>query len=91
MISHAQEEREWAYSAFKPGNQTAQDFDQNSGSWTMVKKFSDSGGYEDGNGDTWIEYQQSFNSGTATQVSVGYKLGSTGVAPKVMWDSLRIE
>ena len=80
----------WAECAYKLGSFTAQDFDANVASWTMIKKFSDTG--PNGNGDTWTQYSLIFNSGTETQISVGFKLGSTGSsALAVQWDSLRIQ
>ena len=79
----------WAECACRLGSHTAQDFDQNSGSWTMVKKFSSDGA--NGNGNTWVQYSTTFNSGASTQISVGFKLGSSGGgAPTVLWDTLRI-
>lgn len=79
----------WAECAYKLGSNTAQDFDQNGGTWTMVKKFSDTG--TNGNGNVWTQYTLSFNSGSSTQISVGFKLGSSpGNGPTVLWDTLRI-
>jgi hypothetical protein len=80
----------WAETAFKLGNFTAQDFDQNAGTWTMLKKFDNVSA--NGNGDVWTQYSATFNSGSATQISVGYKLGSSsGNGPVVKWDTLRIQ
>ncbi len=79
----------WAECAYKLGSHTASDFDNNGGSWTMIKKF-DSGA--NGNGDVWTQYSLNFNSGSNTQISVGHKLGSSGGGgPAVRWDTLRIE
>ncbi|GMU21914.1 MAG: hypothetical protein AMXMBFR13_20020 [Phycisphaerae bacterium] len=79
----------WAECAYRLGNFTAQDFDANGASWTMIKKFSNAG--TNGNGDQWLQYSASFNSGSNTQISVGYKLGSSGGGgPTVRWDTLRI-
>ncbi|GMU23492.1 MAG: hypothetical protein AMXMBFR13_35700 [Phycisphaerae bacterium] len=79
----------WAECAYKLGSYTAQDFDQNGGTWTMIKKFDNAG--VNGNGDVWTQYQLSFNSGGNSQISVGYKLGrSGGTAPTVKWDTLRV-
>ena len=47
--------------------------------------------WTNGNGNTWTQYLQTFNSGAATQISVGFKLGSSVSAPAVAWDTLRIE
>lgn len=79
----------WAECAFRLGSHSAQDFDANGGAWTMVKKFSNGG--TNGNGDQWQQYTINFNSGSSTQISVGYKLGSyDGAGPTVRWDTLRI-
>ena len=80
----------WAECAYKLGSYTAEDFDQNGGTWTMVKKFAGDGA--NGNGNTWTQYSATFNSGSNTQISVGFKLGSSGGAgPTVLWDTLRIQ
>ena len=79
----------WAETAYRLGSHSAADFDNNAGAWTMIKKF-DNGG-TNGNSDTWTQYSKTFNSGGSTQISVGYKLGSTGTAPVVRWDTLRVE
>jgi len=80
----------WAECAYRLGNNSAQDFDQNPGAWTMVKKF-DSGG-TNGNGDVWTLYTANISTGAYTQISVGYKLGSSGgTGPMVQWDTLEIE
>ena len=51
-----------------------------------------SNGGTNGNGDTFIQYSKNFNCGSNTQISVGYKLGSSGGGgPTVGWDTLRIE
>ncbi|NIM50724.1 MAG: hypothetical protein GTO22_15980, partial [Gemmatimonadales bacterium] len=77
----------WAECAYRLGSHTAQDFDENSGAWTMIKKFSNDG--DNGNGNQWVQYSKNFNSGSNTQISVGYKLGSWGGGgPTVGWDTL---
>ncbi len=79
----------WAECAYKLGNFSAQDFDGNSTTWTLIRKFSDTG--ENGNGNVWRQYTLSFNSGGSSQLSVGFKLGaSTGTGPTVRWDQLAI-
>ncbi len=79
----------WAECAYKLGNNTAQNFDESGGTWTMIQKF-DNGG-TNGNGNTWTQYSTTFNSGSNTQISVGFKLGSSGGAgPTILWDTLRI-
>ncbi|MDM8007429.1 MAG: DUF5010 C-terminal domain-containing protein [Phycisphaerae bacterium] len=80
----------WAECAYKLGSYTAEDFDGNSGTWTMIQKFANDG--TNGNGNTWVQYTKTFNSGSSTQISVGYKLGSSGGGgPTVLWDTLRIQ
>jgi hypothetical protein len=79
----------WAECAYRLGRYSAQDFDENGAAWYMVNKFSASG--SNGNGNQWHQYEWTFNSGIQTQISVGFKLGSSGSAPAVQWDSLRIE
>ncbi|HPD32128.1 MAG TPA: fibronectin type III domain-containing protein [Phycisphaerae bacterium] len=80
----------WAECAYKSGSHTAQNFDADSGSWTMIQKFASDG--TNGNGDTWVQYSKTFNSGSNTQISVGFKLGSSsGAGPTVQWDTLRIQ
>jgi len=79
----------WAECGYRLGSSTAQNFDE-SGTWTMVKKFSFDG--TNGNGNTWTQYSAAFNSGSNTQISVGFKLGSSGGGgPTVLWDTLRIQ
>lgn len=80
----------WMESACKLGSYTAQDFDQNGGTWTMIKKFANDG--TNGNGNVWTQYSVSLNTGANTQISVGYKLGSSGGAgPTVGWDTMVIQ
>ena len=80
----------WMESAFKLGSFTAQDFDENAGTWTMIKKFSKTG--TNGNSNTWTKYSATVYTGTNTQVSMGYKLGSSsGAGPTVGWDTFKIE
>ncbi|HEY5914009.1 MAG TPA: carboxypeptidase-like regulatory domain-containing protein [Verrucomicrobiae bacterium] len=79
----------WAECAYKAGNFSAQDFDGNSGTWTLIRKFSDTG--ENGNGNVWRQYRMNFTSAGSGQVSIGFKLGaSTGTGPTVRWDQLAI-
>ena len=80
----------WTECAYRLGSHTAQNFDQSSGSWTMIKKF-DNGG-TNGNGNTWVQYSKTFNSGSNTQISVGFKAGSSGGGyPEIRWDTLRVQ
>jgi hypothetical protein len=81
----------WMESAYRLGNHSAQDFDQNSGAWTLIKKF-DSYGSGNGNGNTWTNYSKQVNTGSNTQISIGYKLGSSGNGTSsVGWDTMVIE
>jgi hypothetical protein len=80
----------WRECFYKLGSYTAQDYDQNGGTWTEIKKFSNTGA--NGNGDTWVQYSKTFNSGSSTQISVGFKAGNaSGTAPTIKWDTLRIQ
>ena len=81
----------WMEFGYRLGSYSAQDFDVNSGSWTLIKKFANSG-YDNGNGNTWTKYSATVNTGSSTQVTIGYKLGSSGGAgPTVGWDTFRID
>lgn len=80
----------WMECACKLGSQTAQDFDGNPGTWTMIKKFSND--TVNGNGNTWTQYSVSLNTGANTQLTLGYKLGSSGGGgPTVGWDTMAIQ
>ncbi len=81
----------WAEFAYKIGNYSAQDFDQNGTTWTMIKKFDNAG--TNGNGSVWTQYTSApVNTGANTQISVGYKLGrNAGTAPTVLWDTIRVQ
>lgn len=82
----------WIESAYRLGNYSAQDFDQNPGNWTLIKKFSNSGGYDNGNGDTWVKYTKTLNTGSYTQISIGYKHGASGcTGPTVGWDTFLMD
>lgn len=79
----------WVETAYKLGSNTAQDFDQNSTTWTQIQKFADTG--TNGNGNTWTQYTATVNSGSNTQISIGFKHGASGcTGPTVGWDTLRI-
>ena len=79
----------WMECGYRFGSRTAQDFDDNPGSWTMIKKFSKSG--TNGNGNVWTNYSATASTGTNTQITIGYKLGSqSGAGPTVGWDTFRI-
>jgi len=81
----------WTEFGYRLGSHTAEDFDQNGGTWTLIRKF-DSSGSGNGNGDTWVSYSAEINTGSNTQISIGFKLGSYGGGgPNVGWDTLRIE
>ncbi len=78
----------WSECAFKVGAFTAEDFDQNGSTWTIVQKFASDG--TNGNGNTWTQYSRPVTTGPTGQLSVGFKLGSYGgPAPAVLWDTLR--
>ena len=80
----------WAECACKLGSQTAQDFDSNPGTWTMIKKFSDSG--TNGNGNTWTQYTTTLNTGSYTQLTIGFKHGASScTGPTVCWDTMVIQ
>jgi hypothetical protein len=80
----------WMESGLRLGNHTAQDFDENAGAWTLIQKFSNTG--TNGNGNTWTNYSVQVNTGSNTEISIGYKLGTgRNLKPTVGWDTLRIE
>jgi hypothetical protein len=80
----------WVESAYRLGSHSASDFDGNGGAWTMIQKFANDG--TNGNGNTWVQYSKTFNSGSNTQISVGFKTGSSGGGgPTVQWDTLRVQ
>jgi hypothetical protein len=58
----------------------------------MVRKFSASGapGTSNGNGNVWTQYSATFESGNATRISLGFKLGSMGASLSTEWDTVRI-
>ncbi|MHC4230923.1 MAG: hypothetical protein ACYSW0_26100, partial [Planctomycetota bacterium] len=58
----------WAEFAYRLGSHSAQDFDSNAAAWSLIKKFSTA--TANGNGNTWIRYALSFNSGSQTRISV---------------------
>ncbi|GMU21970.1 MAG: hypothetical protein AMXMBFR13_20580 [Phycisphaerae bacterium] len=82
----------WMETGYKFGSQTACDFDTGSG-WTLIQKFDgDCGGFLNGNNNTWTQYTANINSGSNTQITIGFKIGGGGagnIAP-VGWDTLRI-
>jgi hypothetical protein len=81
----------WMETAFRLGNHSAQDFDENSGAWTMIQKFDSYGGNPNGNGNVWTYYSEEVNTGSNTQISVGYKLGSSGTGTyNVGWDTFEL-
>ncbi len=80
----------WAETGFRVGTHAADDFDVNPKEWTLLKRFESPGG-QNGNGNAWTVYSAQAETGTATRLTVGFKLGSkTGPGPTVAWDSLRI-
>lgn len=80
----------WVEFGYRFGSRTADDFDSNPGVWTMVKRFTDNG--TNGNGNTWTKYSATFSTGANTQVSFGFKVGTTsGDSLTVSWDSLTLD
>lgn len=80
----------WAETGFRLGSHAADDFDVNPAQWTLVKRFDSEGG-QNGNGNAWAVYSAQVETGAATQLTVGFKLGSkTAAVPAVAWDTLRI-
>lgn len=80
----------WMEAACRPGRHSASDFDANPGAWALVRKFDSFGG-QNGNGNTWTRYAATVSTGAATELSVGFKLGSSpGAGPTVGWDTLAI-
>jgi hypothetical protein len=81
----------WVECAYKLGSNSAQNFDGSAGTWTMIKKFENVSG-SNGNGNVWTQYTKTFNSGSNTQISVGFKTGLAGsTAPVARWDTLRVQ
>ena len=79
----------WIETGYRMGSNTAQDFDANPGNWTLIKKFSNTG--TNGNGNVWTQYTSTVNTGSNTQVTIGYKHGASGcVGPTVGWDTFAI-
>lgn len=80
----------WMELGARAGEHTAEDFDTNSKAWTLVKKFDSYAG-PNGNGNVWTKYSKQVRTGSATRLTVGFKLGSTGPGDyAAAWDSLRI-
>lgn len=80
----------WIESACKLGSNTASDFDNNGSTWTMIKKFSNDG--TNGNNNTWTQYSTTINTGSSTQLSIGFKHGASAcVGPTASWDTLAIQ
>lgn len=76
----------WMESACKLGNNSANDFNNNSGTWTYIKKFANDG--TNGNSNTWTKYSVTVSTGSSTQISIGYKHGASGNnGPTVGWDT----
>ncbi|MBI3856037.1 MAG: FecR domain-containing protein [Planctomycetes bacterium] len=80
----------WMELAARPGEHTAEDFDTNSAAWTLVKKFDSYSG-PNGNANVWSKYSKQIPTGTATKLTIGFKLGSTAAGDySAAWDSVRI-
>jgi uncharacterized protein (DUF362 family) len=82
----------WMEAAYRVGTHSAQDFDQNSAAWTMIRKFEGSGANPNGNNNTWTQYSKTgISTGTSTTLTIGFKLGrSGGSIGTVGWDQLHI-
>lgn len=84
----------WAECGYRLGSYTAENFDQQASSWTLIQKFDNDGGtsWPNGNGNVWTQYTATVNTGSNTQISIGYKLGSSGGGgPTIAWDTFRIQ
>lgn len=80
----------FAETAYKQGDHSAEDFETNSGTWHGINRFSNDG--TNGNGSAWTRYTVTVNTGSNTQISVGYRLGAVGcTGPIVAWDSFEIQ
>jgi hypothetical protein len=80
----------WMETGFRLGSHAADDFDVSPAQWTIVRRFDSEGG-QNGNGNAWAVYSAQVETGAATQLTVGFKLGSKAAAvPAVAWDTLRI-
>jgi len=78
----------WVETAYKLGAYDAADFDGDAPSWTFIKKFSDTGGFDDGNGDVWTQYTATpIATGAETTISIGVKLGGAHTA---LWDEMTL-
>ena len=62
-----------------------------SGLLIALPRCSDSSG-GNGNGNNWTNYSVQVNTGSNTQISIGYKLGSSGGGTSsVGWDTMVID
>lgn len=82
----------WTEAAYKLGNQNAQDFDENSSTWSYLNKFEGFGSYRNGNRGVWTNYIKYINTATYNNISIGFKAGllSPGSYPGGNWDDLSI-
>lgn len=78
----------WAELGWKLGNQTALNFNDAVGTWTLVTKFPDNS--QDDN--VWHHYTSTVtDTGSNTELTIGFKLGAGGSSTTVMRiDSLEI-
>lgn len=81
----------WMETGFKDGNNTAQDFNENAGTWTMLQKFDgDCGGNPNGT-TSWTQYTANNVTFSQTTASIGFKCGCSDTTPvTVYWDSLNV-
>ncbi len=81
----------WTEVAYKLGNYSAQDFDDNPSTWTIINKFDGFGTFPNGNGEVWTTYLATLNSQEKSILSIGFKAGSlNGSYPRGYWDNLAI-
>ncbi len=66
----------WTEAGYKLGNFSAEDFNNNYSTWTLVNKFCESfSGCQNGNGGIWTTYTSIVNSGNNSSLSLGFKAG----------------
>lgn len=79
-----------ALAALKTGLAQAPELETAPGTWTVLQQFGNPG--LNGNGGQWIQYGTVLASGSATWLTLGFKLASvTGTGPAVGWDTVRLD
>lgn len=79
----------WMETAYRLGNYSASNYDSDAANWTLIKKFNTT---TNGNNNTWTNYSVQVNTGSNTQISIGYKHGASGcVGPTTYWDTFLIQ